>query len=169
MDIIHSKDFDMKNRLILLLLIGTIFSACTKVPIKQESAFIVLKTPTMKYADMGFISEFESQVNVDIYAAGQPLLSFEISRANVCMSLFKCLDKEHFNEKVLNVNYPPDVLENIFRAKPIFNKQGFKKTEEGFKQNIKKEGLYDISYSVVSGQRVFRDTINKILIKVREQ
>jgi len=47
--------------------------------------------------------------------------------------------------------------------------ENLEKIEGGFEQKIRKEGLYDISYSVVSGKRVFRDKINKILIKVREQ
>jgi len=159
----------MKNKIISIFIIGLLFSACTPTPPKQESAFIVIKTPTMKYADMGFISTSDTKVKVEIYAAGQPLMDFEINALNICMSAFECMDKETFNEKVLSSSYSSNLLENIFRAKPIFEKEGLEKTEEGFVQKITKEGAYDISYVVKGTTRTFRDTINKILIKVREQ
>jgi len=147
-----------------------LLNGCSQVKLtKQESALIVIKTPTMKYADMGFISNSPSLVKVDIYGAGQPIMNFEINAMNICMSTFKCMDKASFNEKVLSKYYDDTVLEDIFRAKPIFKGQNLEKSANGFTQKIKKENKYDISYSVVSSKRIFRDKINKILIKVREQ
>jgi len=159
----------IKKTVFLLLVVG-IINACSQKDIsKQESAFIVIKTPTMKYADMGFISNSSSLVKVDIYAAGQPLMNFEINEMNVCMSTFECMDKESFNEKVLSKYYDDKVLENIFRAEPIFNGKNLEKNTKGFTQKIQKENEYAITYSVVSSKRTFRDKINNILIKVREQ
>ena len=153
-------------------MIGFIFiiQGCTGKNIqKQESAFIVMKTATFKYADMGFITQSGSNVKVEIYGAGQPLMSLEINAMNVCMSTFKCMEKKNFNEKVLHVSYPETLLENIFRAKPIFSKKNLEKNKSGFTQKIIKDGIYNISYTVKGGERIFRDKINKILIKVREQ
>ena len=153
------------------LILGSMlfFNACTGQPKKEESAFIVLKTATMKYADMGFIKSDSSKVQVEMYAAGQPLLSIEINGMNVCMSTFECMEKSDFNKKVLHASYPDTLLENIFKSKPIFNSKNLEKNSDGFTQKIQKDELYDITYTVVSGERKFRDTINKILIKVREQ
>jgi hypothetical protein len=160
----------MINKISLLLIVGWLFLACTPIPKKQESAFIVIKTPTMKYADLGFVSSSINTLEVEIYAAGQPLMDFEINGLNVCMSTFECMDKKSFNEKILSATYPDEILENIFRSKPIFNSKNLVQDKEGiFTQKLKKEGLYDISYSVDTKQRIFRDKINKILIKVREQ
>ena len=65
-----------------------IFNACTGVQLeKQESAFIVIKTPTVKYADMGFISNSASKIKVAIYGAGQPLMNLEINGMTVCLRL----------------------------------------------------------------------------------
>ncbi|MBU1668805.1 hypothetical protein KKC13_10330 [bacterium] len=156
----------------IILALGTtwMISGCTGIqPEKQESAFIVIKSEKMKYADMGFIYNSASNVKIDIYAAGQSMVQLDINAQNICMSLFKCMEKKDFNEQFLHAAYPETLLENIFRAKPIFNQEGLIKTVEGFTQNIKKEALYDITYSVVSGGRTFRDRINNILIKVREQ
>ena len=153
------------------LLLGTlwIFHGCTAQINKEESAFIILKTATIKYADMGFIRDSSYKINIEMYTAGQPLVNIEINALNVCMSTFECMTKQDFNTKILNKFYPETLLENIFRAKPIFNGEGLTQTVEGFTQNIRNEMRYDITYSVASGERVFRDTINKILIKVREQ
>jgi len=160
----------MIKKIVIFIMLLFTFDACTGLQVeKQESAFIVMKTATFKYADMGFISNSSSRVKVEIYGAGQPLLSLEINGMNVCMSTFECMEKKEFNEKILNASYPETLLENIFRAKPIFDKKNFVKTEDGFSQKLTKESEYDISYSVKGNQRIFRDKLNKILIKVREQ
>lgn len=160
----------MSKRLLALTSLLFLFTACSsKTTKKQESAFIVMKTAQIKFADMGFIYDTASKVKVEVYAAGQPLLDLEINSANVCLSLLKCMDKQDFNKEILSEHYPATLLENIFRAKPIFKELNLVKEEGGFVQKISKEGFYDISYSVVSGKRTFRDTINNILIKVREQ
>lgn len=109
------------------------------------------------------------KLEVDMYSAGQPLVSIEVNALNVCMSTFKCMEKKKFNKKILSSSYPETLLENVFKAQPIFNKEGYEQTDEGFTQKLKKENGYDITYSVVRGNRTFRDTINNILIKVREQ
>ena len=160
----------MLKKILVLIGIASLFIACTgKDAKKQESALIVMKTKTIKFADMGFIYSNSLGVKIEIYAAGQPLLDLNINSQNICLSLLECMDKEQFNEEVLSAHYPATLLENIFKSEPIFDKINLEKIEGGFEQKITKEGLYDISYSVVSGNRVFRDKINKILIKVREQ
>jgi len=159
-----------KQKIASFLLLLLSFNACIGIETqKEESAFIVIKTKTMKYADMGFISNSRNKVKVEIYGAGQPLMSLEINGMNVCMSTFKCMEKRDFNEKVLDASYPEMLLENIFRAKPIFSKKNLTKNANGFSQKIVKDGIYNISYTVKGGERIFRDKTNKILIKVREQ
>ncbi|CAA6823045.1 MAG: Putative lipoprotein [uncultured Sulfurovum sp.] len=160
----------MLRKLSMIITISALFVACTgKDAKKQESALIVMKTKTIKFSDMGFIYSNALGVKVEVYAAGQPLLDLNINAENICLSLLKCMDKQQFNEEVLVAEYPSTLLENIFKAKPIFSRKNFKEIEGGFEQQISKEDVYDISYSVVSGKRIFRDKINKILIKVREQ
>ena len=161
----------MIKRAVLALSILTLLTACAGLkPKKEESAFIVLKTPKIKYADMGFVTASPSDVKVEIYGAGQPLMKLEIGGLNICMSKFKCMDKVAFNERVLNGAYDKDLLENIFRGEPIFRGENIEKNRDGsFSQKLTKEGIYDISYSVNQKERVFRDKLNKILIKVRKQ
>jgi len=160
----------MLKKIIILLSIMLIVGCTGKQLIKkenQESAFIIIKTPTMRYADMGFIYKKSDLVKVEIYALGQPLMNLDINSMNVCLSTFKCMEKKDFNTKMLSSTYPDTILENIFRAKPIFNKKNLEENSNGFTQKIQKDKEYDITYSVKSDKRVFRDTINKIKIEVR--
>ena len=160
----------IKKTVLALFLLGLLTACVGTKPKKEESAFIVLKTPKIRYADMGFITASSTDVKVEIYGAGQPLMKLEIGGLNICMSTFECMDKIAFNEKVLNGAYDKDLLENIFRGEPIFKGENIESDKDGsFTQKLTKEGVYDISYSINQKERVFRDKLNKILIKVREQ
>jgi len=150
--------------------LSLLFPACASKPyLKQNSALIVFKTPTFKYADLGFVYENEEEVKVEIYGSGQALMSLKISEGSVCMRLLECMSKESFNAKVLNGAYPKDVLENIFRGKKIFSGIGLVKKSNGFTQQITKQGKYTIEYEVFNNEITFRDTINAILVKVKKQ
>ena len=161
----------MNIRLLISLIITLFFlQACVSKPyVKQNSALIVFKTPTFKYADMGFVYENSDEVKVEIYGSGQALMSLTISETSVCMSLLECMSKESFNKKVLSSMYPREILDDIFRGNPIFAGKNLKRSRNGFTQKIVKEDKYNIHYSVLNNEIIFRDTINTILIKVKKQ
>ena len=156
----------------LLLLLGTLLflQACGTTPyLKENSALIVFKTPTFRYADMGFIYENRNEVKAEIYGSGQALMSLKISGSSVCMSLLVCMSKESFNKTVLSCMYPNEILDNIFRGKPIFKDKNLQKNRNGFTQKLVNQNKYNIHYSVLNNEIVFRDTINAILIKIKKQ
>jgi hypothetical protein len=156
------------KKMLSTLIILVLMSACTpKEYTRQQSIFIVFKTPTFKHADLGFIYENDKEIKVEIYGVGQPLLSLEISQSSVCMSLLECMSKVRFNKMVLSENYPQSILENIFIGKSIFGGESLTKTSNGFTQSIRKTNKYNIKYSVLNNQIHFRDTMNNILIKVK--
>jgi len=161
------------KKVIILSMILFILNGCTgKNLVKeenQESAFIVLKTATIRYAGMGFIYKSDSFVKVEIYSMGQPIMSLDINGMNVCMSTFKCMEKKDFNAKMLSANYPDTLLENIFRGKPIFDGENLEQNSTGFIQQIVKDDDYDINYSVNSKKSKFYDEKNKILIKIKRE
>ena len=160
---------DLK-RTVLFFVAGFFLSACVpKNYVTQNSALIIFKTPTFKYADMGFIYENEEEIKVEIYSSGQPLMSLEISESSICMSLLECMSKNTFNQEVLSSMYPEELLENIFRGKALFSAEGLKRNRNGFTQKIIKEGKYNIDYSVLTNEVIFRDTINTIFIKIKKQ
>ncbi len=161
----------MSRKILLpMLFVYTLFTACgTPQYLKENAAYIVFKTPTFKYADMGFVYENSTEVKAEIYGSGQAVMSLSISGNSVCMNLFSCMSRKKFNQQVLTEVYPDTVLEHIFRGKPVFSSQNLKKTRNGFTQNIVKENKYNIHYSVLNNEIIFRDTINHILIKVKKQ
>jgi hypothetical protein len=146
------------------------FTACGKEPyLKENTAYIVFKTTTFKYADMGFVYENSTEIKAEIYGSGQALMSLSILSDSVCMSLFACMSKNAFNRQVLSARYPEDLLENVFRGKAIFGGQNLNKKRNGFTQIIIKQNKFNIEYRVLNNETVFRDTINDILIKVKKQ
>ena len=149
---------------LLLLLTG-----CGTQPyLSQHSAFIVFKTPTVRFADQGFIYENKETLKVEIYGSGQALFTLKVSPESVCTSTFSCLSKQAFNTQVLSGYYPENMIEKIFRGKPLLDGMNLKKKRNGFTQKILLAGKYAIEYSVLNNEIVFRDTINHILIKIKK-
>ena len=157
----------IKKSFFLLLTVLFINSCVPKEYTKQESIFIVFKTPTFKHADLGFIYVNDEEMKVEMYSNGQAVMALEIGNENICMSLLECLDKKSFNNKVLSAHYTKDILGHIFRGKPIYDAKMLVKTRNGFTQKLVEAGKYDIDYSVLNKQIIFRDTMNDILIKVK--
>lgn len=154
---------------ILLFVFGVLLiMGCSKDEyMKQDSVFIVFKTPTIKHADLGFIYENTHKIKVEMYSNGQAVMALDINEETICMSLFECMDKKNFNKSVLSAFYPKNILQNIFSGKGIFHDQNRVNTRNGFTQKISKMNKYNIEYSVLNKQIIFRDTMNHILIKVK--
>ncbi len=157
----------IKKSFFLLLMALGLSGCATKEYTKQESIFIVFKTPTVKHADLGFIYANEEEMKIEMYSNGQAIMALEIGKETICMSLLECLDKKSFNAEILSEQYPLDILNHIFRGNPIYNGVNLVKTSNGFTQKIVKAGKYDIDYSILNKQIIFRDTINNILIKLK--
>jgi len=146
---------------VLLVLVG-----CSKPTYQsQKSALIVLKTPILKYADMGFIYTNKANTKVEIYSNGVASLSIDIYKKSICMGDFKCIEPDKFNKKFFASYYLDSFMSNIFNQRAIFNSQNLIKTKSGFIQNIKSD-KYNIEYSVSTKKLLFRDKINNILIKI---
>ena len=165
----QGSSMNHKNIIVITGLIFFLTACGTPTYKKENSAFIVFKTPTFKYADMGFVYENSTEVKAEIYGSGQALMSLTINQDSVCMSLLACMSKQSFNAQVLHASYPQDILDHIFRGKAIYNGQNLKKNSNGFTQKIISHNKYNIQYTVLNNDIVFRDTINHVLIKVKKQ
>ena len=143
-------------------------SGCGAKPfVKSESATIILKTPKIKFADMGYVRSNEDVIALELFTAGQPVGKFEIE-SMVCVDGEGCLRKSSFNEEYLNVHYPDTLMEDVLRGVPIYDALNLSKNEHGFKQNILDEYV-DIKYKVSEKQIYFKDRQNGILIKIKKQ
>jgi len=173
LDIIDAKNGEFEVKTVKYFLAGWLLWSlwgCAEPDYSQEeSAYIVLKTPAVKYADMGFIYENAHEVKAEIYGNGQALMTLKISGGSVCMSRLQCMSQNAFNRAVLSRYYPDDTLEKIFRGEPILDAKNKRTKSNGFTQHIVNQGKYDIEYSVLNNHIQFRDKINQILIKVIRQ
>lgn len=158
-----------KSKIIISLFLALgLFVACAEKSYSTaEKVFLVLKTKSIKYADLGFFYEGKEGIKIEMYSNAQALRALEIDNERVCISQFECMGKEVFNTKVLSSSYPKDILSDIFRGKSIFQTQNYLKVTNGFIQKIEKEGFYTINYSVLGNKIVFIDRLNKITIKMK--
>ena len=156
----------MLYKKLLIIVMILILQGCSKPTYQsQKSALIVIKTSSLKYADMGFIYNNMDNTKVEIYSNGVASLSLDIYKNSICMGDFKCIEPDKFNKKFFVDSYPKSFVNNIFNQRAILNSQNMIKTPKGFVQKIKND-KYDIEYSLSSKKSIFRDKINNILIKI---
>lgn len=143
-----------------------LFSACSfKSYQTSESYLITLKTPQIKFSDIGYLRKDKASVQIELYASGVSVNKFEINHY-VC-SNDGCLSKNAFNDDYLSEYYPDELLKNVLMAKPIFNAQNLIRTAGGFEQRIEDENLY-IIYKITANDIYFKDKKNGILIKLKQ-
>jgi PBP1b-binding outer membrane lipoprotein LpoB len=157
----------MKIWLSIFLLLFFFEACATKTYSEQERIFLVFKTSSIKYADLAFMYDGNEDIKIEMYSNGQALKALEIEDTTVCLSLFECLDKEAFNQKVLSAYYPKNILSHILRGEAIFASQNLVEEKNGFRQAIYEAGKYGIEYSVLGNKVVFHDRVNSITIKVK--
>jgi hypothetical protein len=129
----------------------------------NESRLIIIKTPKMKYADLGYLRRDSDEVRLDLFVAGQLVQSIEIDTL-VCVEE-GCLSKSAFNAEYLHSSYPDDLLLDVLLARPIFEKTSMQITDEGFIQKLKST-QYNITYKIENGDIYFKDMQNRLLIKI---
>ncbi len=153
------------SKLILSSALTLILSGCVGAMPEyksSKSSMIVFKTPTIKYADQGFVSKANSETKVEIYSSGQALMRLRITPSQTCLSSLECMSNKEFNKKVLQANYPDDTLLRVFNGEAIFGGKNLQNTANGFVQNIG-----TINYSVNGGNIKFKDSSNGVKIEVR--
>ena len=156
----------MKSFLLSFISLWSIlfFSGCApKGYEKNESRFILIKSPLLKYADLGYIRKNTDEVRIDLFVVGNLVQSIEISTL-ICVNE-GCLTKAAFNKQYLHASYPNDLLLNVVLGKPIFNKTSLEASEVGFRQ-VLKTSEYNIVYKVENGEISFKDSHNKLKIKI---
>ncbi|MEA2111807.1 MAG: hypothetical protein U9P71_07145 [Campylobacterota bacterium] len=143
-----------------------LFSGCSvKEYAPATSVLVTFKSDAFRFSDMGYIRKSSRGVEVELFSAGNLVQNFQLED-DVCTKK-GCLNYDAFNQEYLHSNYPNEVLKNIFRGEPIFNKKGLQKTDDGFKQSIKAK-TYNVIYKISNNSIYFKDKINGILIKIRE-
>ena len=150
----------------LILVFVLIFSACsTKDYAQTKTKIVIIKSPLIKFADIGYIRNTDDKVSLELFIAGQRIQKIDINHL-ICVDE-GCLTKSGFNKDYLNENYPNEILQNILLARPIFEAKNLIKTDDGFVQKIITENM-EIKYRVSSNVTFFKDLKNRIIFKIKE-
>ncbi len=150
----------------LLLVFVLFLSACT---IKNyeitQTKVIIIKSPKLKFADIGYIRSTEKAIELELFVAGTAIEKFTINHL-VCTSA-GCTSKSGFNTDYLSSYYPDDIMQNILLGHEIYDAKNKERTDDGFEQKIKTESV-DIKYRVNSKEIFFKDRKNKIIFKIKD-
>jgi len=150
----------------LLLFITLFFTACSvKNYEKTETKIIIIKTEKLKFADLGYVRNSADAVELELFVAGKSV--FRVAFDSGVCTHDGCMSRSAFNENYLHTAYPDELLQNILLGKAIYGGVYVKKTEDGFEQRLQNPYV-NITYRVNASETHFKDTKNKILIKIKE-
>ena len=142
------------------------FTACSVQRYEHsEPKIITIKTPKLRYSDLGYVKSTRDAVALELYVAGKMVQKIEINHL-VCVDE-GCMTKSGFNAEYLSSNYPDDTLQQIILARPIYDGEALRKTENGFEQRVV-NGDVDIVYRVTARDVYFKDRKNHILFKIKD-
>jgi len=134
---------------------------------RPQPALIVLKSPKLRYADMGFVYRGKGRLKMEIYTAGRPVFTLSVGK-RVCLD-GGCMSEAEFYRKFFGVAYPQGTLHAILSKRPIFEGEGLLKKNGRSEQQIFEPGRFDIIYTFDATSSRFKDRINHILIKISER
>lgn len=148
------------------ILIVLFFSGCSiKEYTHTQAKIITVKTPKLKYSDLGYVRSSGEAVNLELYVAGKMVQNIKIDYL-VCMNE-GCMSKSAFNKAYLSASYPDELLQNIILSRPIYDGKNIFYNENGFTQSIAEQEV-EIEYRVNAREMRFRDKKNNILFKIKE-
>lgn len=130
-----------------------------------EPKIITIKTPKLRYSDLGYLKHTQDAVALELYVAGKMVQKIEINHL-ICVD-DGCMTKSSFNAEYLSSSYPNTILQHIILGEPIYNAESLAKTDDGFEQKIVCDEV-DISYRVTTHTISFKDRKNHILFKIKD-
>ncbi len=152
---------------IAILAVMLIFSGCAIRNYKiNQASIVIIKSPHLKYADIGYIRHNLNAVELQLFEAGVPIQTIKINHL-ICINN-GCMTKDMFNQRYLTPQYPTNILKNIILGRPIFKAINIKKLPNGFTQTIKEKSL-NIHYSKINNMIKFIDKKNHIFIKISSE
>lgn len=146
--------------LVAVLILG---GCAAKQMTHKEGWVILIKSPKLKFNDIGYILYNDDKVELQLYSAGSSVESFSIDDY-VCTQS-GCMSKSAFNAEYLNAAYDENFLKDLLTRKAIFKGKNLYKNKNGFEQHLVNKA-YDITYRVTPNKLYFKDTKNRILFKL---
>jgi hypothetical protein len=157
----------MRIKFLIISLILPLFliSCSAKKPLKSDTCLVILKTKEIKFADSAFINIWNSKATISAYFAGKSVLNIEFA-GNVCVNNM-CMAKDEFNSRFLEYTYYDNLFLDVLKGKELKLDGNIKKDKFGFMQKVRSDS-YNIVYKVTKKEIFFRDSKNRIIIKLKE-
>ncbi len=135
---------------------------------RSGSYLITIKTKQFAFSDTGFLTYYPDRISLQVFTTGKPVLQMKIytDEDNICVQKV-CKYKHGFNKFYLTDAYPDTLIENLLMMRPIMKGRNLEKTSDGFIQRIDGED-YDIRYEVKGSDLIFKDTKNRLILKLKE-
>lgn len=150
----------------LLLIVTLFFSACSIKNYEHTSSkIIIIKSPKIKFADLGYIRNSDKAIELELFVAGRAIEKITINHF-VCVTA-GCMSKSGFNDAYLHSSYPNDLLQNILLGREIYKGKNRVKIENGFEQRISSQDV-DIIYKRKQNSIFFKDRKNRIIFKIKD-
>lgn len=148
-------------------LLSFVVSGCsTKHFSLSESKLITLKTPKIKYSDMGYVRYDGDAVQVELFTAGVSIEKITFDN-QVCIGR-GCMDEVQFSREYVNPHYPFETMRRIIQNSDIFEGKGKSETCGGVVYQYIRNDKIDIVYRRKSGEIYFKDRLNNIVIKIED-
>ena len=133
----------------------------------SKSYKVTMKTKKFAFADTGFLVNSDDMIRLNVLAMGKSVLDLKVKNSDdICVGSL-CNTKLGFNQSFLSRDYPEDLIENVLKSKPIFDGKNLIKTASGFIQKIETP-KYKIKYQISHENIYFKDSKNKIIMKLKE-
>lgn len=143
-----------------------LFSGCSIHNYEHtQSKLIVIKSPKLRFADIGYLRNSGKSIELELFIAGQAIEKITVNHL-ICTSE-GCMSKSGFNAEYLSSAYPADMMQNLLLGKAIYDGKNLVKTVEGFEQNITTQDV-QITYKVSTHAVIFKDKKNNILFKLKD-
>ncbi len=152
-----------KIKLLNFFLYLIIFIGCSTRDYSVKSLYLVtIKSPELKYSDLGTISKSGEDVAIELFAFGNKILDLKLEKLITING--NILPPSIFYSKYLKTDYPDETIKQIFLGKPIFDEKNIQTGEGWFSQNIE-----SISYRVSNKETLFKDSSKNIIIRFVKQ
>ncbi len=144
-----------------------LFGGCTtKQYTISQPKMIVIKSPKLKFADMGYIRYAQDAVEVELFTTGAAVEKISIDML-VCMSA-GCMSEAAFVKEYLYKDYPKDTMRRVLQSEPIFGGLGTSETCGGVKFQYIRNDEMDIVYRRSPSETYFKDRLNGLMIKISD-
>ncbi|MCH5336652.1 MAG: hypothetical protein J1D99_04445 [Campylobacter sp.] len=157
-------NFFLKSLLAAFLVLFLSSCASKNKEFFSQSVLVFINTKDLKINDAGFLKQGKKALNLEIYKFGRPFFELIIND-KICLNA-ACYQKKDFNKKFLKNAYYDELLEDILKAKPLYNGKNLENQACGFIQKINSTS-YNITYELCNDKVSFFDKLSgtKIILK----